>query len=382
MSPDALFNASTNQTTSSFDQSTLSPWIDAIKIMRNIFVPVIVAVGLLGNTLSLMVFSTKSMRKTSSTVFLASLAFVDNTFLVCLLITWIDGEINSILVTDLSCQLLIYTTYVASCLSVWFIVCFTFERFIAICFPLKSTLICSLCREKATVLVLVIIACFLYNFSFWTTGMEQWGPLMRCSHNPKYLQFLNIVTWIDTVLTMVIPFILIAFMNSMVLRSVTTCRPNNKQTLPTQTGKCILKVTSFVNLIDKDIVTSLEKRPIVRRNTTKSQRRSPQVRVTRTLLFVSTTFLVLNLPSHIMRLYNLISMITATEQTISIKFSFLQELTLIFYYMTFSCNFFLYTCFGRNFRHALYLILNCKSVKEDNRKRILHRLSSSQGRAS
>jgi hypothetical protein len=315
-------------------------------------------------------------------VFLASLAFVDNTFLVCLLITWIDGEINSILVTDLACQLLIYTTYVASCLSVWFIVCFTFERFIAICFPLKSTLICSLFREKGTVLILATITCLMYNFSFWTTGMEQWGPVMRCSHNPKYIQFLNIVTWIDTVVTMIIPFLLIAFMNSMVLRSVIKCQPKEKPTTSKRRENGFMKVTSFVNMLDKGIVSSLRKRPEIRVNTTKSQRRSPQVRVTRTLLFVSTTFLVLNLPSHIMRLYNLISLITTDRQTISIEFSFLQEMTLVFYYMTFSCNFFLYACFGRNFRHALYLILNCQSVKEDNRQRILYRLSSSQGRAS
>ncbi|XP_060598001.1 FMRFamide peptide receptor frpr-18-like [Ruditapes philippinarum] len=275
MDSDTQFNASSNMTWT-HDQVSVSPWIEAIKVMRNICIPVIVVVGLLGNTLSLMVFSTKSMRKTSSSVFLASLAFVDNTFLVCLLITWIDGEINSILVTDLACQLLIYTTYVASCLSVWFIVCFTFERFIAICFPLKSTLICSLFREKGTVLILATITCLMYNFSFWTTGMEQWGPVMRCSHNPKYIQFLNIVTWIDTVITMIIPFLLIAFMNSMVLRSVIKCQPKEKPTTSKRRENGFMKVTSFVNMLDKGIVSSLRKRPEIRVNTTKSQRRSPQ----------------------------------------------------------------------------------------------------------
>ncbi|XP_053389184.1 growth hormone secretagogue receptor type 1-like [Mercenaria mercenaria] len=342
----------------SYSQQPLSSWFDAIKIMRNIFIPVIVCVGLFGNTLSLMVFSTESMRKSSSSVFLASLAFVDNTFLICLLITWIDGEVHSILVCDLACQLLIYTTYVTSCLSVWFIVCFTFERFIAICFPLKSTYICSVCRERGTVFILTIIACVMYNFSFWTTGMEQWGPLLRCSHDPKYIQFLNIVTWIDTSLTMVIPFFLIVCMNTMVLRSVMKCKPKNK-----------------------NIVTSIRKRPKIRVNT-RVQRRNPQIRVTRTLLFVSTTFLVLNLPSHTMRLYNLIYLITSDTSTITVQFSFLQELTLMFYYITFSCNFFLYTCFGRNFRHALYHMIYCQSVKETHRRKVLLRLSSSQGRTT
>ncbi|WAR09686.1 hypothetical protein MAR_034762, partial [Mya arenaria] len=45
-------------------------------------------------------------------------------------------------------DVLIYFTYVTSFLSVWFIVGLTFERYIAICFPLKRTFLCSVKREK------------------------------------------------------------------------------------------------------------------------------------------------------------------------------------------------------------------------------------------
>ncbi|WAR09687.1 hypothetical protein MAR_034763 [Mya arenaria] len=65
-----------------------------------------------------------------------------------LLLTWIDSEVVTIISTYILCQVLIYFTYVTSFLSVWFIVGFTFERYIAICFPLKRTSLCSVKREK------------------------------------------------------------------------------------------------------------------------------------------------------------------------------------------------------------------------------------------
>lgn len=363
-------NLSTNMSLN--EVQPINEWFNYIMLMRNIFVPILVCVGIFGNTLCLFVFSAKSMKKSSSSVFLASLAVVDNTFLLCLLVTWIDGQIYVILTVDLACQILIFATYVASSLSVWFIVCFTCERFVAICFPMKNTYMCSIRREKRTVVILTVIACTLYHFSFWTTGMEKFGPQMRCAHKQAYINFLHTVTWIDTVLTMIIPFILIVFMNSMVLRRVLNCHARSK-------GEKERNRT----IVFKTLITSMHKKVIIQKQRplrfTRIQHVNPQIRVTRTLLFVSTTFLVLNLPSHSIRLYNLITYVSSGNRTISVQFSFLQELTLMFYYLTFSCNFFLYTCFGYNFRKSLSHILHCRSTKEHRRRIVLHRLSSTQG---
>ncbi|WAR09688.1 CLTR2-like protein [Mya arenaria] len=202
------------------DELSLSTILFAAKTMRTVFIPLIVAIGLCGNTLSLMVFLSQSMRQSSCSVFLASLAAVDNTILVNLLFTWIDGEMVTIISTDLLCQVLIYFTYVTSFLSVWFVVGFTCECYIAICFPLKRTFLCSVKREKIAVVALILAACGLYNFSLWTSRMQQFGPKLKCSLKMEYIQLLNIVTWIDTLLTMVIPFFIIIIANLLVLRTI------------------------------------------------------------------------------------------------------------------------------------------------------------------
>lgn len=347
-------------------------WIKAVKLMRNICVPVIASVGIIGNILSFIVFSSKGMKKSSCSVFLASLAFVDVLFLLSLTINWLDGETEGIITTDIACQFLIFITYVTGFLSVWFIVGFTLERFIAICLPLKGAVICTVFREKVIVLMMSLSASVLYNFSFWTSGMQQWGTKMKCSHKMEYFRFLQIITWIDTFSTMVIPFILIAVMNYIVLKTVLLCPQNARRQRNNATSRSLLfSSTSCDNSGRENFIKSNFKQKTLFSKS--SNRTHPKVRVTKTLMFVSMTFLFLNLPSHVVRLYNLISSVASNNAIISEQFFFLQELTLMLYYITFSCNFFLYTMFGRNFKRSLKLIFQCNhesGVRKKNNKRV------------
>jgi len=341
-----------------------SPWIVAVEVVRFVCIPIISCIGLCGNTLSLLVFSARSMKRSSCSVFLAALGAADNVFLISLLISWVDGHIKTLLVSNWACQTLVYMTYVSSFLSAWFIVGFTCERYIAICFPLQSHFLCSVFREKITVYVLTFIALVLYNFSFWTTETSSQGI---CLHKLQYMQFLNIVTWADTVLTMVLPFFIIVVVNSLVLRAVSKCSMKYKQPIvsPVRMSMSTPEFRSRRVMLPTEVTVRLPS----------SNRVSHQARVTRTLLFVSFTFLLLNLPSHTLRLYNLIATVTSTVPVVSDKFYFLQEITATLYYSTFSCNFFIYTLFGRNFRHSLCLILRCKSTTLKSRQVVFRRFS-------
>lgn len=349
-----------------------SPWIVAVRVMRSVCIPMIVCVGLCGNTLSLLVFLAKSMRRSACSVFLAALAVVDNAFLISLSISWIDGQIITLLSTDLACQLLVYITYVASFLSAWFIVGFTCERYIAICFPLHSNYLCSVFRQKVTVYILAFVALVIYNFSFWTTDSTTKDV---CIHKIEYLNFLNVVTWVDTFLTMVIPFIIIAFVNSLVLRAVAKCKLKPKERPVLSYRMKRMRSVSTPDLGEcRTFINASVIRPLQG-----AKRVNHQIRVTRTLLFVSSTFLILNLPAHVLRLFNLIASFTSTAPTVSDKLYFMQEVTAMLYYTTFSCNFFLYTLFGRNFKTSLFLILRCKSTTTfSHRQLLLRRFSYSR----
>jgi hypothetical protein len=218
--------------------------------------------------------------------------------------------------------------------------------------------------------ILCIMACVMYSFSFWTTGLVQWGPRQRCSHKVEYFDFLSVVIWIDTFLTMLIPFCIIVYINSMVLRTV-------------MKGTWAVRYAMSVNVRNRESVKGLinNNKPIRSRrqcaNITGIQRSVNQLRVAKTLFVVSLIFIFLHLPSHAIRLFNLIE--KNSNFIVSDEFYFFQECTLMLYYTTFSCNFVLYTLFGRNFKNSLLLLIRCKSSSYDHRQKMLEKLTSTQG---
>lgn len=295
------------------------------KLMRNICIPTIVFIGVFGNFVSMLVFASNYLRSSSSSTFLVALAFVDNVFLLCLFLSWFDGSVKNILTSLPLCRIIAYSTYMSSFLSVWFVVGFTVERHIAICHPLHAKLFCTKVRERITVILLLIISVCLYHFSFWTTDVAIYPSerIARCSIDKSFIHFLNIVTWIDTVLTMLLPFLLICYMNIRVAFTAAKFQEKRKACLSLRDAKSV-KLGTF--------------------------RSKQQMRVTRTLLLVSTTFLVLNLPSHVSKLSSLISVSTLD---INMTQYLIQEISQILYYFSFSMNFFLYALYGKHFQKSL-----------------------------
>ena len=325
-------------------------------LLRNICIPIISAIGLLGNSLSLLVFANRRLKHTSSSMFLAALALVDNLFLLNLFLMWIDGVVYNILGLPMVCEFIMFVTYVTGFLSVWFIVGFTTERYMAICYPLRWQLMFSRFREKLIVAILVGLAFLLYNHSFWTIQVLKFGPRYTCVPKLEMLGFLNVITWIDTMVTMVIPFILISYLNVKVLFAAANCHRHVccHQGGSLQTGKNAYALPQ------------------------NSIRYRSQIRVTRTLILVSSTFLVLNLPSHALRLHNLIVTTAQPDRKVevSVQMYFVQEIANILFYCTFSCNFFLYAFFGRHFQRNLKAILVCRAGSNGHKAEVGQQLSS------
>ncbi|XP_061186638.1 FMRFamide receptor-like [Saccostrea echinata] len=298
------------------------------KSIRNVCIPIIVFVGVFGNFVSMSVFASNYLRRSSSSTFLVALALTDNVFLICLLLTWLDGSVDNILTSVRICQVISYLTYVSSFLSVWFVVGFTSERYIAICHPLRSKLFCTHVRERIAVLIFLIFSIVLYNFASWTTDVYTSKKFIRCTYKIKFIKFLNIITWLDTVVTMMIPFTLIFYMNMRVACTAAKFQEKRKACLLPRDAKHVKH---------------------------RALRSKQQMRVTRTLLLVSTTFLVLNLPSHVFKLSTLISAFLNPSNTYNISMAqyLIQEISQLLYYTSFSMNFFLYALYGKHFQRSL-----------------------------
>ena len=88
-------------------------------------------------------------------------------------------------------------------------------------------------------------------------------------------------------------------------------------------------------------------------NTCEPRCTKSQVKVTKMLLLVSSAFLILNLPRHVVRTYTFIMSIIDTNYHPSDTQIVWQKLFHLLYYLQFSINLFLYSAFGQNFRKAL-----------------------------
>lgn len=123
------------------------------------YIPIVAFSGSIGNILSVVVFFKTKLKKLSSSYYLAALAVSDTCFLFSSLMQWMNFIGIGIYNMNTGCQLLSFLSYLSSFLSVWFVVAFTVERFIAVMYPLKRQSMCTVRRAKIVLAGLTVAGC-------------------------------------------------------------------------------------------------------------------------------------------------------------------------------------------------------------------------------
>jgi hypothetical protein len=288
--------------TSAFDFANLTGWMPSegeqnmgafrrcLGILDKYFVPVVVVIGLLGNTTSFVVFTSSFLRRYSSSVYLAALALADNGYLICIFFSWLSHVGVNLYNRDGWCHVLVYITYVSTFLSVWYVVAFSVERYIAVCYPLRRNEVCTTKRAMYVVTGLFLFSLVFYAFLPFMHGIIPIPGYPMCGPLPRYWSIVTKVNYVDTVLTFIIPVFLILGCNICITYKIINFYRNrlsgtSSPTRPRSTNHRY------------DIRSSS------RSGSTAS---SSQIRVTKMMLIVSTAFLVCNLPFHALRTLTLI----------------------------------------------------------------------------
>ena len=118
--------------------------------------PILIFCGIIGNIISLVIWTRRSMRKFSTYFYLAVLASADIfVLLVGLLRLWI-GELTGHDVRDthdITCKLFTWLGYTSSDFSAWLIIAVTCERYLVVCHPFKISRLYSAVRSvKVTII--------------------------------------------------------------------------------------------------------------------------------------------------------------------------------------------------------------------------------------
>ena len=235
--------------------------------------------------------------------------------------------------------------------------------FISVCHPFQRQKFCTTKRAKAVVLALAVTAAVIYNWRAWTTG-----PVTTlipghslCAPLHKWDSTVIILEIIDTILTLLIPSVTIMVLNVGIVCAVCTIQRDRRHMSSTHlsNGEAngVRPCTDPAPSTPSNRYTHIG---VISSSSTYSHTVNPrrrhnyfQVKVTKMLVLVSTIFLVLNLPSHALRLYAFVQSFLTDTKMPSAQYLFIHRLFQYFNYTNFAINFFLYNTCGRNFRHAL-----------------------------
>jgi len=209
-----------------FPESPYESFRDSALVFFTYFTPVIVAIGLFGNIVSLIVFLSARIRKTSASVYLASLAIADTSVLVFYVVPdWVNRSLKIIFPNarysfwdlDGICHVRLYLGYVSRLVASWVIVSFTYERFVGVCYPLQT-----LQRHPKRVLV---IACVFYSIllmyvPFLSESHTYNGGVIKCSYKLEYRNMTFTLDSIFMCLSFVLPVVLITLLNVLIIRTL------------------------------------------------------------------------------------------------------------------------------------------------------------------
>ena len=355
-------NATINSSGPQSSSSSGNAYKDFINQLNIYLIPIIIIVGVFGNGISFMVFIGTHLRRQSSSIYLAGLAIADVSFLLALFVGWFSWLRIHLFHRNVWCQVVVYVTYVGSFLSVWCVVCFTAERFIIVSYPFKRQTLCTVKNARTVLVTISLFALTSFSFPLWTSGIVLYNGLPYCTVLPQYRRAIFVITAIDTVITLLLPSLIIIALNVRI--TLLVYRFNKKR----ETLRCAqLNLRKCSNCedhlecfcMDKNDCETRPTHPVPIRELRRSSHRSlVQMKITRMLLVVSTTFILLNLPSHVVRIKSFVESFRQSESSHSGIEMHFQQLSQFIHYLSFSINFFLYSLCGRNFKRCLYRLLS------------------------
>ncbi|XP_061171071.1 somatostatin receptor type 4-like [Saccostrea echinata] len=302
-------------------------------LIRLLALPMICLIGFVGNSISIKMFVRKTQRTTSCCIYLAMKAISDNGFLLTLLIAWLDFVNIRVFHIEGVCQIVLFLSYLCGFMSAWAVVLVTIENYIRVCCPVKVASSCTAKIARNTVMTCFISACIIYNFPLWGAKITVLHGKAFCHTNPEFQNVQLALTYVDTILTLVVPLFIVPVLVLMTIFS---------------SGEATRRSTRLRRA----------------HSTARRKKISPHCAVTRLLLTVALVFLFLHTPSHIVRIKVTVEGLMRKVYTASSEDRVLQQLFLTLYYLNYSVNIFIYVFCGSRFRTTLYT-----SIREFSTKR-------------
>ncbi len=208
------------------------------RIVGCMFVSIIFVVGLVGNTMVVIVVARTSSMHTPTNCYLVSLAIADVMVLVSATFPTIMEYffiIDQWLYGASGCSIMVFLQYLGINASSLSITAFTIERYIAICHPMKAQTMCTVKRAKRIIAGLWVFSlCYNSPWLFLATTISKTfqGNLTieSCTFKLKRNNYL-VIYMADLVIFYVLPLVLTCILYGLITRILFT------STIPSTPGK-------------------------------------------------------------------------------------------------------------------------------------------------
>lgn len=205
-----------------------SPSSDDHPLVWVYIAPVTLVMGVLGNTLTLLVMRRKRLRDTTTSVYLSLISVADTAALVFRIVPeFLNASPIQFRFADLNdwtCRSEKFAFYTASDVAIWLLVAFTIDRLVAVCFPLQKRRVCQPRYAFVAALTLTLAAVCKNLHVFWTRGIlydDAASTEARCERLKEYLVYeLYVRPWIAFVTVSATPFCVIVACNVLIVRTL------------------------------------------------------------------------------------------------------------------------------------------------------------------
>ncbi|XP_060075386.1 growth hormone secretagogue receptor type 1-like [Ylistrum balloti] len=353
-------NAVNDGNRSSLDETSDVPEVDYLQNVLNsldyfdyFYFPTFLLLGLIGNTLTVIIMNRKSFSKLNSRLLLICLASSDTLLLLTqpfnkkFVIKLMGTALRAL--SDMGCKIFFVFFRTGKMTSSWMVVFLCVERFVAVWFPLKAK---SITTKIRTILALAVVYMVMITFnSVWSFSSRivdgMCYPDAYDRSDPfQSAKYANMI-YMGCALYSIAPMSIMAVLTTLILYKLTAYRHKRKQ------------LTSQARKSDTE-----------------------GVKTTAMLLGIVAAYIVLVLPVTMLHLMAFFFKINAFGDNAK-GFLVFKEVSQLLEQLNYSINFFLYIMTSTQFRDGLYEVLKidqckirCRSLKHSSENK--HQVKSTK----
>ena len=293
-------------------------------VIKIYWFPVLIPVGLVGNTLSFIVMIKPNNRKMSTCIYMAAISINDNIMMCMCFHDYLVSVVQIHEWNSMECKIsgLIFLSALQN--ETFQVLAMTLDKYIAIRWPHKAAMYSTPERAKMTTVCLYIFT-FIYNIPhLFLSGMI--GEL--CVSYGISSIFSKVHSWLSFVLNAIIPFTLLIHMNFVIMKTVRNSRKMFRK---------------------NDVNTGMDSR--------QNFMKSAENQLTIMLLLVTTLFFIFLCPTYVRFIYLLLAQPDTPFAYANSVILF--EVTYKLYTSNSGLNFFLYCISGKKFRNDLKEMCCC-----------------------